>query len=106
MRITATAPLSMLLGGLVFLGGTISAQSPSTRTTTDEASCRDLSSLSVANATIASAQVIPAGKFKLPADARAGYSDLPAFCRVELTLKPSSDSDIKSEVWLPMSGWN
>ena len=31
---------------------------------------------------------------------------LPAFCRVSLTIKPTSDSDIKSEVWLPMGGWN
>jgi len=33
-------------------------------------------------------------------------ADLPAFCRISLTIKPSSDSDIKSEVWLPMTGWN
>jgi hypothetical protein len=31
---------------------------------------------------------------------------LPAFCRVAATLKPSSDSDIKIEVWLPLAGWN
>ena len=31
---------------------------------------------------------------------------LPAFCRVAATLTPSSDSDIKIEVWLPASGWN
>jgi len=31
---------------------------------------------------------------------------MPAFCRVAATLKPSSDSDIKIEVWLPVSGWN
>ena len=30
----------------------------------------------------------------------------PEFCRVAATLKPSSDSDIKIEVWLPTSGWN
>jgi feruloyl esterase len=30
----------------------------------------------------------------------------PAFCRVSATMKPSSDSDIKIEVWLPLSGWN
>ena len=34
------------------------------------------------------------------------YANLPAFCRVAATLKPSSDSDIKIEVWLPASGWN
>jgi feruloyl esterase len=36
----------------------------------------------------------------------AALTDLPAFCRVTLTLTPSSDSDIKSEVWLPLAGWN
>jgi feruloyl esterase len=36
----------------------------------------------------------------------AALADLPAFCRVTLTLTPSSDSDIKSEVWLPLAGWN
>src|SRR5205823_4916797 len=29
------------------------------------------------------------------------YAILPAFCRVALTLTPSSDSDIRIEVWLP-----
>ena len=31
---------------------------------------------------------------------------MPAFCRVAATLTPSSDSEIKIEVWLPESGWN
>jgi feruloyl esterase len=34
------------------------------------------------------------------------YARVPEFCRANLTLKPSSDSDIKVEVWLPASGWN
>ena len=33
------------------------------------------------------------------------YQSLPEFCRVAATLTPSSDSDIKVEVWLP-AGWN
>ena len=40
-----------------------------------------------------------------PALARA-MASAPAFCRVELTSKPTADSDIKIEVWLPASGWN
>ncbi len=28
------------------------------------------------------------------------------FCRVAATLKPSGDSNIKIEVWLPVTGWN
>src|SRR5262245_41320667 len=32
---------------------------------------------------------------------------LPAHCRIAATLTPSSDSDIKVEVWLPAAeGWN
>ena len=34
------------------------------------------------------------------------YASLPAFCRVLATLTPTSDSDIKVELWLPASGWN
>jgi feruloyl esterase len=34
------------------------------------------------------------------------YAALPAFCRVAATLNPSSDSDIKVEMWLPAAGWN
>jgi len=35
------------------------------------------------------------------------YAMLPAFCRVAVTLTPSSDSDIRIEVWLPDSStWN
>ena len=30
----------------------------------------------------------------------------PPFCRVAVTSKPTADSDIKIEVWLPASGWN
>ncbi|MEP6917081.1 MAG: tannase/feruloyl esterase family alpha/beta hydrolase [Acidobacteriota bacterium] len=62
--------------------------------------------------TITLAQTIEAGGFRLPTPAGAApaaakaFSDLPAFCRVVATLKPSSDSDIKIEVWLPASGWN
>ena len=42
-----------------------------------------------------------------PADAGGNqFADLPAFCRVTATLKPTSESDIKIEVWLPASGWN
>jgi hypothetical protein len=35
-----------------------------------------------------------------------GSTNHVSFCRVAATLKPSGDSDIKIEVWLPLSGWN
>src|SRR5690242_2147483 len=60
------------------------------------ASCQSLASLSLPHATITSAQI---------ADRHAD-TQLPQFCQVAATLKPSPDSDIKIEVWLPVSGWN
>jgi hypothetical protein len=77
-------------------------------------SCENLASLKLPNTTITLAQTIEAGAFRPPAPAGGApppamakaFSGLPAFCRVTATLKPSSDSDIKVEVWLPVSGWN
>src|SRR5690349_6210520 len=74
------------------------------------ATCESLTSLALPNTTITLAQAVEAGALTLPGgrgpNPNAGYKDLPAFCRVEATLKPTSDSDIKIEVWLPASGWN
>jgi feruloyl esterase len=56
-----------------------------------------------------SATPIAAGEFGLADEGNAmppGIGELPAFCRVELTLTPSLDSDIRSEVWLPLADWN
>ena len=71
------------------------------------ATCDSLKSLRLPDATIDAAQFVAAGAFTQPGG-RAGrggnaFADLPAFCRVAATLKPSSDSDIKIEVWLPAS---
>jgi feruloyl esterase len=35
----------------------------------------------------------------------AVYKTLPSFCRFTASLHPTSDSDIKIEVWLPIEGW-
>src|SRR5690348_9101475 len=72
--------------------------------------CDNLTALKLDHATVTSAQVVAAGEFRAPGG-RAGrganpYQSLPAFCRVQATLTPTSDSDIKVEVWLPVSGWN
>lgn len=39
-------------------------------------------------------------------DSRPPYSGLPAFCRVTGVLRPTSDSAIHFEVWLPAQNWN
>ena len=71
-------------------------------------SCESLASLALPNTTITLAQAVPAGE--LPQAGRGGRGaaplTVPAFCRIAATLKPSSDSEIKMELWLPASGWN
>ena len=77
----------------------------------DAASCDAIASLALTNAKVTTAVEVAAGAFT-PPGAQAGggparaFTTLPAFCRVAATLTPSSDSDIKIEVWLPVSGWN
>ena len=89
------------------LGAVLYAQRPQTPQSPADvlaASCANLTSLKLVNATVTSSEVVAAGKFKPPVGAE--QSDLPSFCRVAMTIKPSADSDIKAETWLPISGWN
>jgi Tannase and feruloyl esterase len=72
--------------------------------------CESLGQLRLANGTLISAEPVQAGAFTpqpSPTTSAAGaFKALPAFCRVTLRLTPTSDSDIRVEVWLPSSGWN
>jgi feruloyl esterase len=87
--------------------GSLHAQAPGQRAD----SCAALTRVSLTHVTITSATFVAAGA--LPPPARGGgagaaaspFADLPAVCRVVATLKPSADSDIKMELWLPAT-WN
>ena len=68
------------------------------------ASCEDLANLALPQATITTAQRLPAGSFAPPNT--SALSGLPAFCRVAATLKPTPVSAINIEVWLPLAAWN
>jgi feruloyl esterase len=70
--------------------------------------CERLSALTLPDTTITSATAVDAGPFKVQgAPAGAPSVTVPAFCRVAATIKPSPDSHIRIEVWLPPSGsWN
>src|SRR5215831_15097192 len=84
--------------------------------------CASLKSVSLPNTTITLAEPVPAGTFTPPtpqgAPAAGGGQrgggqrggqpaglSVPAFCRVAATLRPSTDSEIEMEVWLP-ENWN
>jgi feruloyl esterase len=76
----------------------VSAQTP----------CEQLKLVSLPEAIVTLAESSAAGPFRPPgASAQSQSLALPAYCRVALTLKPSADSDIKAEVWLPAAAdWN
>jgi len=76
------------------------------------ATCDELASLSIPHTAITSVETVAAGAFAPPAGSEGrgappDYSSLPAFCRVTANAKPTHDSDINIEVWLPLgTSWN
>jgi feruloyl esterase len=80
------------------------------------ATCESLTSVTPPNTTITLAQTVAAGSFVAPgrgpstgSGQAAGQrlTDLPEFCRVMAMLKPSIDSDIRMEIWMPAeASWN
>ncbi len=75
------------------------------------ADCAQLRSLRLPNITIRLAEQVAPGAFKPPVASGPGvpgasYAHLPAFCRVAGTIRPTPDSDIRFEVWMPESNWN
>ena len=75
--------------------------------------CESLGQLELTDAKVLSAQTVAAGAFTPPPNMApwlAGnsgfYKTLAAFCRVVVEAKPSADSSIKIEVWMPAEEWN
>lgn len=73
-------------------------------------SCADLVRLALKDTTITLAQSVAAGTFTPPVPSWAAQfmrsSPIPvSFCRVAGRIRPTPDSDIRFEVWLPLSGW-
>ncbi|HEY6292677.1 MAG TPA: tannase/feruloyl esterase family alpha/beta hydrolase [Terriglobia bacterium] len=96
--------ISFLAALLMFYVGDSTAAAPD--------SCGSLAQLGLPGTKITLAQTVPAGAFTPPSSSSPpmgpppSYQDVPAFCRVTAELAPTSDSDIKIEVWMPASDWN
>ncbi len=67
-------------------------------------SCERLSKLASPTVSITFAKTIDTGAFT-PDGSATTISHLPAFCRVVAIIKPTADSDIGTEVWLPVADW-
>jgi len=69
--------------------------------------CAQLNKLSVAQIEIVQATVVEAGKLVLdPPEKNPIFNYLPAFCRVIAIARPTPDSNIQIEIWLPLASWN
>lgn len=72
--------------------------------------CEQIAHLALPQTTITLAQSVAAGAFTPPVPSWASKFMHPAaipvgFCRVAGEIRPTKDSDIKFELWLPLSGW-
>src|SRR4051812_46407938 len=82
------------------------------------APCESLRNVPLQQATIVTAGVVEAGVFVPPpppvvaAPARQGGASappsepIPRHCRVTMVLKPSPDSNINVDLWMPTDNWN
>ena len=68
------------------------------------ANCEALKDLRLPDTTINMAQVVTSGDPEVPGNPT--MHDLPPFCRVTGVFRPSTDSNIKFEIWLPVKEWN
>ncbi len=78
---------------------------PATAATSPGVPCSDLAPLTFeGNTTITAATTVRGGMLTTPANQTLG--NLPEFCRVIGVSKPTADSHITFEVWLPVNNWN
>ena len=69
------------------------------------ADCAALKNLALEQTNIIVAEAITSGTLTIEDDGPPMH-DLPAFCRVTGIMRPSSDSAIRFEVWMPEHEWN
>jgi len=75
---------TLVLACSLAFAATLSAQQP----------CESLMKLALPHATVTSAAVV------------AATAEIPSHCDVKASARPTSDSEINFEVWLPSSDWN
>jgi feruloyl esterase len=102
------SPLSigvfLVIAGL--LSGCGGSNSPTTAPITSaQVACESLINTGLQGGTVTSSQSVPAGSYTPPGQTSA-ITGLPAFCRTTVVMRPTPDSNINVEVWLPTSNWN
>jgi feruloyl esterase len=95
-----------LLASVLLIAGTVTTSTLHAQATAAARTCESLSTLQLRHATVVTARTVsPAAQ---AANAAPGTAPLeaPPHCEVRGISRPSSDSEITFEVWLPLTGWN
>ena len=102
---------SVLLG-ILALASALAYEPTKAQETGSADACERFAHVALPATKITEARVVAPGTFSGPPAPFTGrdmsplYRSLPAFCRVSATATPTSDSEIKIEVWMPVSGWS
>ena len=103
--VMALLSATLLCAVIVRASQATAGQSPPARPTAPEQACGELVSLTFeGDTTITASTTVSTGALVTPTD--QSLTGLPAFCRVIGVSRPTSDSDIRFEVWLPADSWN
>jgi Tannase and feruloyl esterase len=99
---------TLLVRGSLAFAGLLGALPAASGATLD---CDALAKLKLPHTSITLARKVAPGEFvppgEKPSDRNAElFRKLPAFCRVVAHSRPSADSNIEIEVWMPISNWN
>ena len=98
--------------GILALATALAYEPTKAQETGSADACERFAHVALPATKITEARVVAPGTFSGPPAPFTGrdmsplYRSLPAFCRVSATATPTSDSEIKIEVWMPVSGWS
>jgi len=99
-RLLSAATVVLLTLAVPGCGG-----SDSPATSAEQVTCESLTGTTLAGGTVRSAAAVAAGDYTPPGQP-GPLTGLPAFCRVTVTMQPSTDSNVNVEIWLPRQNWN
>jgi hypothetical protein len=103
---SSSSKRSLLCRALSLFSLSVSIAAASPASPQAKAPCEKLRDLQLPDTSILSVESVAAGPFALPPGMPAASVDLPAFCRVRGEIRPTSDSHINFEVWMPAAQWN
>jgi feruloyl esterase len=83
----------------------LSAAAPAYAAQALEPACSALAQRSLPATTITAAQAVTSGTFTPPGSPNT-IANLPPFCRVAGVIAPTTESQIRFEVWMPLDKWN